>query len=331
VAVGLGAALGVAAPAVLVDADPWGPSVAAALDADPARNLAMLALGLRHPWADDRAWDRALADELQRLHAACPLGWALCGAPVPEAGPDARPALPAAFFERLLVELRRRFQYVVLDAGGDLLAREAVASSVAVAGADRVLVVATADIVGLLHARHALEVLRGPLGVPDTRLGLVLNHFHWRFHHAPAEVEEALRVPVVAVVPHDYAGAQRALAAQRPLVFGGPGGGASRVGAGGALLALAARLHGGRIAMPRANAIRGISGEAARRRPPEGSRRRRQVGSRPRRPARCRPARGAGSPSSGATPSGRASPPMPSGSPAGPACCPPPRRGGQGR
>jgi Flp pilus assembly CpaE family ATPase len=261
VAVGLGAALGVAAPTVLVDADPWGPSIAAALDADPTRNLAMLAFGLGPSWVGGGAWDRVLAGELQPLHSACPQGWTLCGAPAPEA----RPVLPAAFFERLLAELRPRFRYVVLDAGGDLLATESVASRAAVAGAGRVLVVAGADIVGLVHARRALEVLRGPLAVPDARLGLVLNHFHWRFHHAPAEVEEALRVPVVAVLPHDFPGVQRALAAQRPVVFGGPGGGASRVGIGGALLELASRLHGGQIAVPRAGAVRG---QAARSGPP---------------------------------------------------------------
>jgi hypothetical protein len=259
VAVGLAAALGVVAPTVLVDADPWGPSVAAALDADPTRNLAMLTLGLGDPAGGaGRDWDRALAGELQPLHAACPRGRVLCGVP----RPGARPALQAAFFERLVAELRRRFRYVVLDAGGDILVGEAVAPRAAVAVADRVLVVASADVVGLLHARRALEVLRGPLGVPDARLGLVLNHHDRHFHHAPAEVEWALRVPVVAVLPHDHAGVQRALAAQRPVVFGGRGGAG---GTGGAVLELAAGLHGSRIAVPRADAVGG--GAAASGRP----------------------------------------------------------------
>ena len=80
VALGLAAALGAVAPTVLVDADLAGPSLAAHLDADPTRNLSMLAHGDPRT---RREWDRALAQETQPLGPHSPYGAVLCGVPKP--------------------------------------------------------------------------------------------------------------------------------------------------------------------------------------------------------------------------------------------------------
>jgi MinD-like ATPase involved in chromosome partitioning or flagellar assembly len=239
VSIGLAAALGAVAPTVLVDADLTSPSVAASLDGDPTRNVAMLAHALAGAEdADTRTWNRALAEELQPLHSASPRAWMLCGLPKPEM----HHAFPRGFWRTLTGELRRRFRYVVLDVGAPPGGAEESGLPAALTSADRVLLVAPAHVVGLHHARWALAALRAPHAVPGSRLGLVLDHYDQRFHHAPGEVEWSLQVSVIAVIPHDHAGVQRALSEQRPLVVGRPG------GAGRAILELATWIHRGGIA-----------------------------------------------------------------------------------
>ena len=65
-----------------------------------------------------------------------------------------------------------------------------------------------------------------------------------RFHHGREEIEWGLEAPTAAVIPYDHAGAERAIAAQRPMALD------YRSGAGFYLLQLAGRVHGGRIELP---------------------------------------------------------------------------------
>lgn len=237
VALNLAAALGAVAPTVLVDADLAGPSLAAHLDADPTRNLYMIA----HAEPEtQRDWDRVLAQETQPLTPRSPHGVVLCGVPKPEM----RVGLPASFLERLTAELCRRYRHVILDVGADLLGSESALHRAALRLSRQVLLVASADLVGLWHARTVLGLFRGSLQVDLDRVALIINRHDRRYHHGRREIEWALGVPTAAVIPYDYGAAQRALAAQQPLVLEG------RSRAGRALLDLAERVHGGSIVLP---------------------------------------------------------------------------------
>ncbi len=237
VALSLAAALGAVAPTVLVDADLAGPSLAAHLDADPTRNLYMIA----HAEPEtERDWNRVLAQETQPLTSRSPHGVVLCGVPKPEM----RVGLSAGFLERLTAELGRRYRHVVLDVGADLLGSESALHRTALRLSQQVLLVASADLVGLWHARTVLGLFRGPLQIDLDRTALIINRHDRRYHHGRSEIEWALGLPTAAVIPCDHGAAQRALAAQQPLVLEG------RSRAGRALLDLAERVHGGSIVLP---------------------------------------------------------------------------------
>jgi pilus assembly protein CpaE len=236
-AVSLAAALGAIAPTVLVDADLSGPSIAAYLDADPTRNLYMLA----HAEPESpREWERAIAQETQPLGARSPQGVVLCGVPKPEM----RTGIAPRFFERLVGELRQRYRYVILDTGADLLGPEAAVHRTALGLGQQVLLVAAGDVVGLWHGRTALGLLRSHLQVGPDRVALVINRHDRRHHHGRMDIEWALGVPTAAVIPYDHGAAERAITAQRPLVLDG------RSRASRAVLDLAERVHGGNIVLP---------------------------------------------------------------------------------
>jgi Flp pilus assembly CpaE family ATPase len=239
VAMNVSAALGTAAPTVLVELDLCAPSLAAYLDRDPSRNICTLAHSVRD---DPRAWRSALHDELQPLGPAGSQTLVLCGPPKREM----RSSLAPGFVEQLIGELSRRYRWVVLDVGPELLGIDAPASvhRAALAAAQRVLLVSGSDLVGLWHARVALDMLERQVGVDRGSINLILSRHDARFHHTPAEVEWHLGVPVVGVVPFDQSAAQRAVLHQRVLVSD-PGGRASR-----ALIAVAEHLNEGKLRMP---------------------------------------------------------------------------------
>jgi len=237
VALNIAVALGAVAPTILVDSDVAGPSVAASLDLDPTRNLFMLA------HADPptpRDWAQALAQETQPLGPRSPLGVALCGVPKPEM----RSGITPKFFERLLAELRAHYRYVVLDVGADLLDQETVLHRLALEASDQVLFVATADLVGLWHARVGLGTLGRVLSLDAERFALVINRHDRRYHHPRDDIAWALREPVAALLCEDPAHVQPALLRQQPVTLDAR----SRVGR--QLLDLATRIHGGTIVLP---------------------------------------------------------------------------------
>jgi MinD-like ATPase involved in chromosome partitioning or flagellar assembly len=244
VALNLAAGLGMVAPTVLVDVDLSGPSVAAHLDADPTRNLYMLAHAEPEATAE---WSHAVEQEIQPFGGQCVHGSVLCGAPKLEL----RAGVTARFVERLIQELRRRYRYVILDVGAELLGRESAPHRAAIQAADHVLLVASADMVGLWHARTGLGLLRGQLGIDQERIALIINRHDRRFHHGQFEIEWALGLPASAVIPNDQVALQRALSAQRPLILSGRGAAAR------SLLDLAERVHGGAIRLPPQMARRG--------------------------------------------------------------------------
>ena len=239
VAINLAAALGTAAPTVLLEADLCAPTVAAFLDRDPSRNLCTLAHAVRE---DTLAWAPALADELQPLSTHSALAFVLCGLPKREM----RTSINPAFLERLVGELARQYRYVVIDVGPDWLGTDSAAANhrAVLASASQVLLVSASDLVGLWHARTALQQLERQLGIERHNVQLVLNRHDARFHHGRAEVAWHLGAPVAAVIPFDHAAAQRAIAQQRPLVVD------SNSRASRAVLALAEAIHAARLRLP---------------------------------------------------------------------------------
>ncbi len=242
VAINLAAALGAVSPTVCVDAS-HAPSVAAYLDADPTRNLYMLAHA--HPSAP-REWDRALEQELQPLDRRSPQGLVLAGVPKPEMWGG----ITGDFIARLLAELRRRYRYVVVDVGSRPADSAPGVWGAALKGADQTLFVVAADLVGVWRARTALEHLLGrerPFdhsGSTSGPVALVVNRHDRRHHHGRGEIEWALGLSATAMVPYDHGGTERAIAAQRPAVLD------ARSRAGQALLDLARRIDGGQLVLP---------------------------------------------------------------------------------
>jgi Flp pilus assembly CpaE family ATPase len=239
VALNLATVLGGAQPTLLLELDLCAPSIAAYLDADPSRNLCTLAHTVRE---DTHAWSAALADELQPLPGSGGSAVVLCGPPKREMRASVGPGV----VERLLGEAARRYRWVVVDVGAELLGTDTAAAvhRAALLGAGQVLLVAASDLVGLWHARVALDQLERQLGIERHAVSLVLNRHDPRYHHAQAEVEWHLGAPVAAVVPFDHAATQRAMADQRPVVMDPT----SRAARG--LLALAERLNGDKLRLP---------------------------------------------------------------------------------
>lgn len=237
VALSLAAALGAVQPTVLVDADMAGPSLAAQLDADPTRNLYMVA------HAEPEAaweWDRAIQSEVQPLdRSRSPYADVLCGVPKP----DMRGRITRRFLERLLDALQRRYRYVIVDVGSELLGAEGALHRAALGLSQQVLLVCSSDLVGLWRARTTLGLLQTHLQIGTERVGLIVNRHDARFHHGRTEIEWALGATTACIVPYDNVAAQKALAAQKPLVLG-------RGRAAKALLEFAERVHGGSVAMP---------------------------------------------------------------------------------
>jgi MinD-like ATPase involved in chromosome partitioning or flagellar assembly len=236
VAINLAAALGAVVPTILVDADMTGPSVAAQLDADPTHNLYMVA------HAEPEAaweWDRAVQAEVQPLDRdRSPYADVLCGIPKPEM----RGRITRQFIERLVGSLQRRYRYVVLDTGSELLGGDGAVHRAAIALAQQVLLVCSSDLVGLWRARTTLGLLQSHLQISPQRVALVVNRHDLRFHHGRTEIEWALGTSTASVVPYDHLGVERALAAQKPALLG-------RSSAGKALLDLAERVHGGKVVL----------------------------------------------------------------------------------
>jgi MinD-like ATPase involved in chromosome partitioning or flagellar assembly len=109
--------------------------------------------------------------------------------------PWLRTGISAEFVARLIAELRRHYQYVLLDLGDEPLGeatREAAVSAAALAAADQILVVCPPDTPGLHQTYMALA--QAGLVVDRERTGLVVNRYESRYHQAnTAAIEEALK------------------------------------------------------------------------------------------------------------------------------------------
>jgi Flp pilus assembly CpaE family ATPase len=249
-AINWGTLLGSAARTILVDLDLTGAALAAQLDdavGETGRrrwvspNLVELASA--NPETAE-AWTRELGRTVVPLGPFSPHGFVLRGVP----RPVVREALSGAFVERLIAELRRRYTYVLLDAGDEPLgdgSREAAVTSAALRAADQVLVVAPPDGPGLHQTYMALLEARSVLDW--QRAAAIVNRYDARWHQAElARVESALGLPLAGVLPLDTAAMQRALADGRPVVCD------PRSRLRRPLQRLVEQVHGGQLRMPAA-------------------------------------------------------------------------------
>jgi len=206
------AILGSAASTVLVDLDTTGAAVGVHLDdGRQGRVRSTLADLLNADLKSDEAWQRELERVLQPLGSFARHGQVICGLPRRRQ----RLNLSAAPIERLIVELRGRFDFVVLDVGPEPPAESQVTAE-ALRAADQVLVVATPDPPGLHRARTAVREA-GPM-LDRSRAAVVLNRYDARVHTDLRKVDFELGLPIVSLVPEDTRAVQRALVAGQPAV-----------------------------------------------------------------------------------------------------------------
>lgn len=159
--------------------------------------------------------------------------------------PWLRQAISASFVERLITELRRHYTYVLLDLGDEPLGepvRESAVNGAALQTADQIIVVCPPDGPGL-HQTHMALARAGSI-LDRARAGLVVNRYDRRYHEADLDqIEQALELPLVGVLPLDTAAVQRSLFEGRPVVCD------PRSKLRRPLLELAERVHGGRVVL----------------------------------------------------------------------------------
>ncbi|MPZ49727.1 MAG: hypothetical protein GEU75_10625 [Dehalococcoidia bacterium] len=194
---------------VLVDADLRGGNVVPYLYLDPSRGL--LGLGV------DRYGDSGSLPVEEELQDG-PGFMVLAGIEKPEAQRSVTAELATAAVRRL----RELYDEVVVDAGEIVGGNSSAAAESLIRAADRVLVVAGAGLVAAWNAQCCVRYLREELGLPPELLGVLLNRREGRAGYGPREVEQALGLPVLAVIPEDRRAARRAIVEQLPLtVIGG--------------------------------------------------------------------------------------------------------------
>jgi pilus assembly protein CpaE len=156
--------------------------------------------------------------------------------------PEMRERLAVEHINPGLHSVGRGFGAVTIDAG-EMVASTASAASVAFLRlADRVLVVTTADLMGLWNARGCLRYLGDLKGLRSEAISIVINRHTGHEQHNAAEVERALGLPVLAVIPRDERAARKARDRQEPFAArGGP--------AASELRALAQRLAQGALSV----------------------------------------------------------------------------------
>lgn len=180
---------------LLLDLDPSGGDLCCYLALDPRRGLyPLLRLegGVPGP-------ERLLAEAEERVGFLVVSGF-------PESSDMASPEVLAG----ILNTARATGRTVLADLG-----RASEAIETALGEADRVILVVRPDLVSVLGAERALRRLDGA-GISRERVDVVVSGLERRRPADLAEVEEALRLPVLGSVPLDRRGARKALIEQAP-------------------------------------------------------------------------------------------------------------------
>jgi len=251
VAIGLAAAIGAKGRSVLlIDGDLRGGSIGPYLDLDPRRGLSGLSVG-----PIDRL--AGVLDELQDG----PGFSVLTGIERPEAQERLKPDRIAG----TVSALQERFDVILIDAGETLSGVTSAVGAAFLRPAERILLVTTADLLGLWNARASLRFVTESLGIPPEAVSAVVNRRNGGDQYGGHEVERALGIRVAAAIPEDPRAARRARADQTPITVAG--GKAARV-----IAELASRLTGAADIEERPAAEEASTWRRWRRQPAEGRR-----------------------------------------------------------
>ena len=203
IAIGLAATLSATGRRVLlIDGDLRGGSICACLDLDPRRGLAGLSIG-----SGDRL--QGVLDELQEG----PGFSVLAGVERPEAQERLLPER----ISRAIAVCQERFDVILIDAGETISGVTSATGAAFVRPAERVLLVTTADLLGLWNARSCLRFITESLGVPPEAVSTVISRHRGTEQYGAQEVERALGLRVLAAIPEDLRAARRALVEQAPI------------------------------------------------------------------------------------------------------------------
>jgi pilus assembly protein CpaE len=112
--------------------------------------------------------------------------------------PEEAEYVVAPQLRRLLEDLRRLFNYVIVDTASVLREQELAVLDVA----DRILLIATPDIPALANAKKFFD-LSEKLEYPKEKIMLVLNRMDKRWGISPQSVEDSLKHPVKGQITFD--------------------------------------------------------------------------------------------------------------------------------
>jgi MinD-like ATPase involved in chromosome partitioning or flagellar assembly len=188
---------------VLVDADLRAGNVVPYLDLDPSHGILGLAV------ARQGATGLPAEDELQDG----PGFRVMAGIERPETYQALTPELITA----ALTRLRELSHFVLIDAGQLAAATSSPFMETVIRQSDGLLLVTGADLVSVWNAQCCWRFLREELGFLGGAVGAVVNRFEKRGQYSALEIEQALGIPVLGVIPEDRRAAQRAAAEQVPL------------------------------------------------------------------------------------------------------------------
>jgi pilus assembly protein CpaE len=189
VAVNLAHALTKTAPTVRVavaDLSVPGGDVRLLLDVRPAYDLGDLA----------RKVDRLDGDLLRSVMAPATDGLWVLSAPE---RPDADDEIDASVTTAVLQQLRRAFDYTVIDCEHRLNDRTLATLD----AADRIVLLTELKVPALRAAQRTLAIFRR-LGYPNEKLGVVVNRYQSGDVISPAEASDVLKADIYFRLPNDY-------------------------------------------------------------------------------------------------------------------------------
>ncbi|HEV1998174.1 MAG TPA: P-loop NTPase [Candidatus Dormibacteraeota bacterium] len=131
--------------------------------------------------------------------------------------PELSELVTAPHVTRLMSLLRERFDVTIVDCGGHLADPTTAVTDVA----DLILLVTSATTASLKNLRLALKLFE-QLGVPASRLKVVLNHPDEHSDFADTEVVSNLGHGIAISLPHDSRTAVTAIDSGEPFVFTRP-------------------------------------------------------------------------------------------------------------
>ena len=156
---------------------------------------------------DDDLLDSCLADGPEHLKILL--------APL---SPEMAELVVADHVHKLLAALRRRFEYVVVDAG-DHLGEQTLA---AIDDAKMILAVSEVTLAGLKNTKLLVSILH-TLHVDQERLMVISNGYGAHLQRGTAELAEAIQYPITVEVPAALPHAARSIEKAVPLVGGQSG------------------------------------------------------------------------------------------------------------